>query len=153
MSTTPIKGENGVLFLYLDDAWKPIACLTSNSLSTTVEVIERQTKCAPGVTEKSAGVFNYSLSAEGEYIDTTTVGGDDEKASHDALLQLQITRELQTWKLDTDLSNATSTKYYGTALITDLSLDQAVNENSTFSATLDGNGAILTTDPTTVPSV
>jgi hypothetical protein len=68
-------------------------------------------------------------------------------------LQLQVTRELQTWKLDTDLSNATSTKYYGSALITDLSLDQAVNENSTFSATLDGSGAILTTDPTPVPSV
>jgi TP901-1 family phage major tail protein len=152
MSTTPIKGENGILFLYLDDAWKPIACLTSNSLSTTVEVIERQTKCAPGVTEKSAGVFNYTLSAEGEYIDTTSVGGDDEKASHDKLLALQTTRELQTWKLDTDMSNANSVKYYGTALITDLSLDQAVNENSTFSATLDGNGAILTTDPTlTIP--
>jgi TP901-1 family phage major tail protein len=153
MSTTPIKGENGILFLYLDDAWKPIACLTSNSLSTTVEVIERQTKCAPGVTEKSAGVFNYTLSAEGEYIDTTSVGGDDEKASHDKLLALQTTRELQTWKLDTDMSNENSVKYYGTALITDLSLDQAVNENSTFSATLDGNGAILTTDPTIEPSV
>jgi predicted secreted protein len=151
--STPIRGENGVLFLYLDDAWKPIACLTSNSLSTTVEVIERQTKCAPGVTEKSAGVFNYSLSAEGEYIDTTTVGGDDTKASHDELLALQVSRELQTWKLDTNMVDGDSVKYYGTALITDLSLDQAVNENSTFSATLDGNGAILTTDPTTPPSV
>jgi predicted secreted protein len=151
--STPIRGENGVLFLYLDDAWKPIACLTSNSLSTTVEVIERQTKCAPGVTEKSAGVFNYSLSAEGEYIDTTTVGGDDTKASHDELLALQTSRELQTWKLDTNMIDENSVKYYGTALITDLSLDQAVNENSTFSATLDGNGAILTTDPTTPPSV
>jgi predicted secreted protein len=150
--STPIRGENGVLFLYLDDAWKPIACLTSNSLSTTVEVIERQTKCAPGVTEKSAGVFNYSLSAEGEYIDTTTVGGDDTKASHDQLLALQTSRELQTWKLDTNMIDENSVKYYGTALITDLSLDQAVNENSTFSATLDGNGAILTEDPTlTVP--
>jgi TP901-1 family phage major tail protein len=153
MSTTPIKGENGILFLYLDDAWKPIACLTSNSLSTTVEVIERQTKCAPGVTEKSAGVFNYTLSAEGEYIDTTSIGGDDTKASHDALLVLQESRTLQQWKLDTDMSNQDSVKYYGTALITDLSLDQAVNENSTFSATLDGNGAILRTDPNIEPSV
>jgi predicted secreted protein len=153
MSTTPIRGENGVIFLYLDEAWKPIACLTSNSLSTTVEVIERQTKCAPGVTEKSAGVFNYNLSLEGEYIDTTTEGGDDTKASHDALLALQISRELQTWKLDTNMADPDSVKYYGTALITDLSLDQAVNENSTFSATLDGNGAIETTDPTITPSV
>ena len=153
MSTTPIKGENGILFLYLADAWKPIACLTSNSLSTSVETIERQTKCAPGVTEKSAGVFNYTISAEGEYIDTTTVGGDDTKASHDELLLLQETRELQQWKLDTDMSNADSVKYYGNALITDLSLDQVVNENSTFSATLDGSGAILRTDPNIAPSV
>lgn len=153
MSTTPIRGENGILFLYLDDAWKPIACLTSNSLSTTVEVIERQTKCAPGVTEKSAGVFNYNISAEGEYIDTTSVGGDDTKASHDLLLQLQTARNLVQWQLNTDISNDDSVKYYGTALITDLSLDQAVNENSTFSATLDGNGAILTTDPNPEPSI
>jgi hypothetical protein len=106
--STPIKGEFGVLFIAEDEAWLPIACLTSNSLASTVAEITRQTKCAPGVTEKSAGSFNYTLSAEGEYIDTTTAGGDDTKVSHDKLLALQIAKSLVTWKLDTDNSNATS---------------------------------------------
>lgn len=146
--STPIKGENGVLFIEEGDAWLPIACLTSNSLSSTVAEITRQTKCAPGVTEKSAGSFNYTLSAEGEYIDTTTAGGDDTKVSHDKLLALQQARLLVQWKLDTNITNATSTKYYGTALITDLNLDQAAGDAlSTFSATLSGNGAITSVDP------
>jgi predicted secreted protein len=146
--STPIKGEFGVLFIAEDQAWLPIACLTSNSLASTVAEITRQTKCAPGVTEKSAGSFNYTLSAEGEYIDTTTAGGDDTKVSHDKLLALQIAKSLVTWRLDTDNSNATSKKYYGTALITDLNLDQAAGDAlSTFSATLSGNGAISLTDP------
>jgi predicted secreted protein len=146
--STPIKGENGVLFIEEGDAWLPIACLTSNSLASTVAEITRQTQCAPGVTEKSAGSFNYTLSAEGEYIDTTTAGGDDTKVSHDKLLALQQARLLVQWKLDTNIPDATSTKYYGTALITDLNLDQAAGDAlSTFSATLSGNGSISLTDP------
>jgi predicted secreted protein len=152
--STPLRGENGIVYIYdpATEEYKPVACLTSNSLSTTVEVIERQTKCAPGVVEKSAGSFNYSLSLEGEYIDTTTVGGDSTKDSHDALLILQQERELIDWFLDTNVTDNDSVKYYGKALITDLSLDQGTNENSTFSATFDGSGAILYEAPV-IPSV
>lgn len=147
--STPIKGDYGILYIYdtVGEAWKPVACLTSNSLNTTVEVIERQTKCAPGVIEKSSGSFNYSLSIEGEYIDTTTAGGDDTKKSHDRLLELQEAKELVNWKLDTDIQDNDAVEYYGLALITDLTLDQAVGENSTFSGTLDGSGAIARVDP------
>ena len=148
--STPIKGDFGILFirdLTGQGAWKPVACLTSNSLATNVEVIDRQTKCAPGVIEKSAGAFTYNLSLEGEYVDTTTAGGDDTKKSHDRLLELQEAKLLVDWFLDTDTDTATSVKYYGKGLITDLSLDQGVAENSTFSGTIDGSGSILRVDP------
>jgi len=142
-----IKGENGILYIYAT-TWKPIACLTSNSLNTTVGVIESQTKCDPGVVKKQAGTFSYTIDAEGEYIDTTSVGGDTAKVSHDALLALQMAKTLVTWKLDTDVTDATSIKYYGDAYITDLS-DTAGSgdEVTTFSATLDGDGAIVLVDP------
>ena len=154
MSTTPLKGENAIIFIADNNSWKPIACLTSNSLSTTVDEIERRTKCAPGVVEKSAGDFNYSHSIEGEYIDTTTVGGDTTKQSHDALLSLQMARQLKLWKLDTDITDADSVKYYGKALITDLNADFAAGSAlATFSATLSGSGAITLTDPLTPPSI
>jgi hypothetical protein len=64
------------------------------------------------------------------------------------LLVLQQARELITWKLDTNVDDATSIKYYGQALITDLKLTQGSgDEVSTFTATLDGDGAISQTDP------
>lgn len=145
MALVPIKGEVGILYIHDGTIYRPIACLTSNSLNTAVSIIESQTKCFPGVTKKQAGISSYTLDADGEYVDTTSVGGDDTKASHDFLFTAQQTKALQTWKLDTGVTGAV---YYGTAIITDLTLDQgAGDEISTFSVTLDGDGAIVLVDP------
>ena len=143
-----ILGEVAIVYVYDDaaTAYKPIACLTSNSLSTTLEVIETQTKCQAGVIVKGAGSFSYSLDMEGNYIDTTSSGGATAKSSHDDLLLRQQAKEVVTWKLDTGLTD--NPAYYGTAIISDLSADfPAGNEFATFSATFDGSGAISTTDP------
>lgn len=149
-----ILGEKGILFIWdiptlpAVPAYKPVACLTSQSLATAVSMIESRTKCFPGVVKKQPSLFSYTISAEGEYIDTTTVGGDTTKKSHDALLLLQMTKQKINWKIDTDITNGTSTKYYGSAYINDLSLDQgAGDEFSTFSLSLDGDGDILFADP------
>ena len=142
---TPIKGEVGILYVHDGTIYRPVACLTSNSLSSTVSVIESQTKCYPGVTKKQAGISSYTIDAEGEYIDTTSVGGEATKASHDYLLTKQLAKLPITWKLYTGVTGAI---YYGSAILSDLSLDQgAGDEISTFSVTLDGDGAIATVDP------
>jgi len=146
----PIKGELGILYVHDGTLYRPIACLTSNSLNTAVSIIESQTKCNPGQVIKQAGTLSYTIDAEGEYIDTTSVGGDDTKASHDYLLNKQQDLSSVTWKLDTGVAGAV---YYGSAILSDLTLDQgAGDESSTFSLTLEGSGAIATTDPLT-PSV
>lgn len=143
-----IRGEKGILYIYDTAAYKPVACLTSNGLNTTVAMIESQTKCFPGVVKKTPGTFSYSIDAEGEYIDTTTAGGDDAKASHDALFLLQQSKTLIDWKIDTDIDDAASVKYYGSGYLTDLSANfGSGDEVTTFSATIDGDGAILLTDP------
>lgn len=141
-----IKGDVNILYIHDGSAYRPIACLTSNALSSTVEVLETQTKCAPGVTTKDAGNFSYSLSIEGEYIDTTSTGGETTKASHDYLFVQQQAKTKVTWKMATGLTDTAA--YYGTALITDLSIDSPAGDKSTFSGTLDGDGAIVTVDPT-----
>jgi hypothetical protein len=142
-----IKGESGILYIYAT-TWKPVACLTSNGLSSAVSVIESQTKCFPGVVKKTAGSFSYTIDAEGEYIDTTTAGGDTAKKSHDALFLLQQAKTLVEWKLDTNITDNDSTKYFGFGLITDLQLTQGSgDEISTFTMTIDGDGAIVLTDP------
>jgi hypothetical protein len=141
----PIKGELGILSIHDGTLYRPIACLTSNGIDSTVSVITSNTKCNPGLTIKQGGTFDYTLNAEGEYIDTTGVGGDTTKASHDYLLTAQQTKALKTWKYDTGAEGAV---YYGTALITSLGLTQGAGEEiSTFSMTMEGSGSILLTNP------
>ncbi len=48
------------------------------------------------------------------------------------------------WRYDVGLADDT---FYGTAIISDLNLDQAADANSTFSCTLSGSGAIVLVDP------
>ena len=55
------------------------------SLAQTRNIIESQTKCDPGLVVKDAGSLTYEISFEGQYIDTTSTGGETDKASHDYL--------------------------------------------------------------------
>jgi hypothetical protein len=142
---TFIKGDENILYVHDGTVYRPVACLTSNSLATAQEVIETATKCDAGVIVKTPGVFSYSLNADGLYIDTGA-SGDATKASHDWLLIKQMAKATITWKLDTGLADTAN--YYGTALITSLNLESPTNqENATFSATFDGSGDIVTIDP------
>lgn len=150
MANDKIKGEGLILYVHDGSLYRPVACLTSNSLDTELGIIESQTKCAPGVIEKQAGVFSYTLTADAIAIDTTSVGGDDTKASHDYLLAVQQSKETVNWKMDSGSTNLT---YYGTGIITSLGLEAPTgDEFATFSLTIDGSGAISTTDPL-APSV
>ena len=144
--STFIKGEGLILYIHDGSIYRPIACLTSNSLAETRGVIETQTKCSPGVTEKSSGTYAYNISAEGLYIDTTSIGAEVTKASHDYLHTVMASGASFTWKMDTKLTDTTA--YYGTAVLTDLEATGAAgDEFASFSATLDGSGAIVTVDP------
>lgn len=141
-----ISGDSLILGVYDGAAYRPVACLTTNSLNEATEVRESRTKCFPNQVKKSKGVDSYTLNAEGEYIDTTSVGGDTAKASHDYLRELKNGSELVTWRMSTGLVD--TPYYYGESIITDLSLTAPTAEDSTFSVTFDGSGVVLTEDPT-----
>jgi|SRR6478735_6135040 len=150
MANDKIKGEGLILYVHDGSLYRPLACLTGNTLNTELAVIESQTKCSPGVVENQPGAFSYTLDADMEIIDTTSVGGDDTKASHDYLLSLQQAKTKINWKMDSGSDNLT---YYGTGYITSLSLDApAGDEFATSSITISGSGGITTTDPL-APSV
>lgn len=143
---TFIKGDALVLSVHDGTAYRPVACLTSNSLSQTRGIIETQTKCLPGIVERAAGTLSYEISCEGNYIDTTSVGGETTKASHDYLKGLMEAGNAITWRMSTGLADTTN--YYGSAILTDLSADAPTgDEFATFSATLSGSGAIVSVDP------
>ena len=141
---TKIKGELLILSVWDSSIYRPIACLTSNSLNETMSIIESQTKCDPGVVTREPGTYSYELSAEGEYIDTTSATGAITLASHDYLHEVFGTKV--DWRLATGLTDKAF--YYGTAIINDLSGDFASGEElATFSASLTGDGAIVEVDP------
>lgn len=145
-----IKGEGLILYVHDGALYRPVACLTSNSLDSELGVIEAQTKCNPGVTETQAGIFSYTISADAIAIDTTSVGGDDTKASHDYLLDIQMSKVNVNWKMD---SGSTDLTYYGNGIITSLGLEApAGDEFATFTLTINGSGGISKTDPL-LPSV
>ena len=142
--STFIQGEDLILYLWDGvSAYEPIACLTSNSIEITRGIIESQTKCDPGVTVKSPGIMTYSIPFEGQYIVL-----ESGKISHDGLLAKINTASptTDTWRMDTGQTG--TPYYYGTGILTDLSLTAEAGENqATFSGTLEGSGLILTTDP------
>lgn len=143
---TFIKGDVLIFYVHDGSIYRPIACLTSNTLSQTRGVIETQTKCDPGVIQRAAGVLAYEISCEGEYIDTTSVGAEVTKASHDYLKGLMESGNEITWKMDTGIADTAA--YYGTAFMTELSADAPTgDEFATFSCTLSGSGSIVTVDP------
>ena len=112
-------------------------------MNETQDIIDSQTKCDPGVLIREPGTYSYEISAEGEYIDTTSAGAEVTKASHDYLHTVFGTKV--TWRMDTGLTDTAF--YYGTAIINDLSADFGAGENSTFSASLSGSGVIVEVDP------
>ena len=142
---TYIKGKLLILSVHDGSIYRPAACVTSNSISSSLEVIETQTKCDPDNISKSPGAFSYDMSVDGVYIDTTSVGEEVTKSSHDHLLTLQQAKTRVTWRMATGIADTAF--YYGFGYITDLNLDGDVAENGSFSATISGDGAIVTTDP------
>jgi len=140
--STFITGDAIILSLWDGvSAYEPIACLTSNSLSLTRNIIESQTKCDPGIIIKNAGSVAYSIDCDGQAILTET-----SKVSVNKIITKMntITPTIDTWRL----ADGNGTYYYGTAWFSDVNFDaSAGDELATFSATLDGSGLIVTTSP------
>ena len=141
--STFIKGDAVILSIYDGSAYEPIGCLTSNSLSVTRNVIEAQTKCAPGEIARVAGSTSSEVSFEATYIKT-----DGAKTNFESLLGFinNISGTTQTWKMATD--QITPVAYYGNAVLSDLEISAAAgDEFATFSGTLQNSGLITEVDP------
>lgn len=140
--STYIKGDAIILSIWDGiSAYEPIACLTSNSLSLTRNIIETQTKCEPGVVIKTSGSMSYSISAEGVAI--TTESG---KISANALINAMnlAVQPTDIWRMD----DGNGGYYYGFGVLTEVTFDaSAGDENATFSTSIEGSGLILTVDP------
>lgn len=141
--STFIKGDNLILSIHNGSTYDPIGCLTSNSMSFSVNAIEAQTKCDAGQIKREAGSTSYEVSFDAIYI-ATEAG----KTDYDALLQFvnQANGSNVTWKLSTGQSSPTD--YFGEGVFSELTLDAPTgDEYATFSGTISGSGLVVTTDP------
>ena len=138
-----IKGETIILSVWDEsDSYDPIACLTSNSLNETKNIIESQTKCSAGQIVKTPGSYTYDISLEGEMI----VPGADQ-TTYAPLREKLVAGDLVEWKISTYNG---SESLYGSGYLTNVTLDAAAgDEIATFSAELVGDGetAITTVAP------
>lgn len=143
---TYIKGNAVILDIWDGAIYRPVACLTSNDISHSRSVIEAQTKCAPGVIDKSVGTYSYEISLEGLKIDSTSAGAEVTKASFDYLEDVIMGGAISTWRMSTGI---TDTPYrYGTAILTELGgSDPSAEEDATFSGSLSGIGKPVIVDP------
>ena len=140
-----ILGDTLVISIYDGAAYRPVACLTGNSISSVREILESRTKCDPGVVKKDYGPLNQSASVEGECIDTTSVGGYTSLASFDYLKTVQQAGNKVDMRFSTGLADTPSE--YATVLIENLQQSGPTGQISTFTADFQFDTILSDTDP------
>lgn len=141
---TFIKGDVVLFSVHDGTAYEPLACITTSAISESVEINEVNTKCNPGNTVKTPGAYSYEITGEGIYIDEAV---DTNRQSHGTLKGYLRNKTRITWRMATGITNPTNE--YGHGYITSLELTGEAGQDATFSFTISGDGAIVTTDPIT----
>lgn len=131
-----VKGHTGHISLYEGAAYKPIACLTSTSLSRVTEVSEKVNYCTGGETVTTVDRINTTISLDGEFVD------DVDKASYNTLVTAMESKEEQYFKIE-----GRDGVQYAKGIISDLSDTFAGDGDATFSMSITVNGGVTSTDP------
>jgi len=108
---------------------------TSASLSISRELRDSTTKSSAGFSESLAGLKSWEISGDG-FTDFVTAGSNDINTT-------EIITEMLSATPSVEVSFGNSQKTYtGEAFITSFSIDAGVEENSTYSLSLTGTGAL-----------
>lgn len=138
-----IKGDSLIVEVWDETlgSFIVMSCLTSNSLASTKNIIEAQTKCDPGVIIKKGGSFNYELTFEGNLVDSDASWEWLSNKMNGDAVEFPTTKELLEFRIQTGLTD--NPYYYGEGFISDLALDaSAGDEFATFSGTVSISGRL-----------
>ena len=135
-----VKGATGLVSVKDTTAYKPVVCLTSSSLSQTLEVLEKVSMCSGGKRELSAGESTGSLS-----VSAYVMVPDSEANSNGYEEMLALYKAKKTYPFK--LMGRGEPKYFE-ALITSISDTYDANDDATFDFTADIQGDISDTEPT-----
>lgn len=131
------KGSGTILYVLVGSDYVPVACLTSNDFSESVEMLDSTTRVNNGWKTSRPNLQSFSVSFSGITINTRFAGGDMTKYSIDRLKVVKRTRQLLTWRIVTD-NNVFIEDFQG--YITDLQENAPVDDFLSFSGTIQGYG-------------
>ncbi len=135
MAETKVSGRDYILLADLnnDGTFKPVACLTSNSLTSTLGTIDATSKCGDQYTPSPS--FNQSFECEGFAIDET---GTPSKDSYQQLYDAHAAKTLFAIKMG-KATPAAGDVYYGgvnqLVFISNFNVNAADKDDVKFTAT------------------
>lgn len=132
MAETKVSARDYILLADIDgDAtFKPVACLTTNSLTSTVNTIDATSKC--GDQFQAGPSFTQSFKAEGFAIDET---GTPSKDSYQQLYTAHAARTTFAMKMGKATPTTGDITYSGTVFISSFDVTAADKDDVKFSAT------------------
>ena len=130
------KGIDTILYIDIGDGYKPIACLTENSFSETVETLDTTTRDNEGWTTSVLTNQSYNLSFSGLSLNTI-YNGDSSKYSYDILKLIKRNRSLINWKME-NIKNGDID--YGKGYVIDLSANYPIDDFINYQAEIQGYG-------------
>ena len=132
-----IDGTYSILYIKWEDEFLPIGCLTSDSFSEQVEMLDTTTRDNAGWRTSTPTNQSYNISFDGIVKNTNFYGGDSTKISLDRLRVLKRSRTLIEWKTqDENLTFVDS----GFGHITSLSKTSNMEEFISFTCDIEGFG-------------
>ena len=132
-----INGYTKVLWIDVDGDFMPVACLTSNPIEETVEMMGTTTRDNLGWRTSTPTTQSYSISFSGIQIDTETVLGDLSKLSYNSLKIIKRNSTVFNWKI---ASNNGLFIDVGTGIITTLNESNDVDGYLEFDGSITGIG-------------
>ena len=132
MAETKVSGRDYILLADIDgDAtFKAVACLTTNSFTSTNDTIDATSKCGNSYTPSP--VFTQSFECEGFAIDET---GTPSKDSYQQLYAAHAARTSFNMKMGKATPTAGDIVYSGQVFISDFEVNAADKDDVKFTAT------------------
>ena len=132
MAETKVSARDYILLADIDGdgTYKPVACLTSNSITSTLNVIDATSKC--GDQFQPGPAFTQSFKAEGFAIDET---GTPAKDSYQQLYAAHAARTVFAMKMGKAVPTSGDITYSGQVWISNFDVNSADKDDVKFTAT------------------
>jgi hypothetical protein len=132
MAETKVSARDYILLADIDGnaTFKPVACLTSNSLTSTVNTIDATSKC--GDEFQPGPSFTQSFQCEGFAIDET---GSPAKDSYQQLYAAHAARSVFAMKMGKATPTSGDITYSGSVWISNFDVNADDKDDVKFSAT------------------